>query len=71
MASELPTAFSDLKASDFPFKIELLNAAGEVLYESTVAEPGVLRMPGLAAEHGPITARLTFPNGHVVTEGPP
>lgn len=57
----MQTAFHDLKADDFPFTIEYIDAAtGEVMDSVTVETPGVLRVPG---RDRPTDVRITFPDG--------
>lgn len=57
----MQTAFHDLKASDFPFTIEYIDAAtGEVMDSVTVEGPGVLPVPG---RDRPTDVRITFADG--------
>lgn len=68
VSDAMNVAFANLKAKDFPFKIEWLNAAGEVVHEVTVDSPGVVPVPGLAKDHGPVSVRMTMANGDVITD---
>ena len=58
-----PVAFHDLPRSRFPFTIEFLTLAGDIVHTITVTGPGAVRIPGLAAQHGPISVRITWPDG--------
>jgi hypothetical protein len=62
----LDTAFHDLSRECFPFTIEFLNRADEVVHTITVPEPGVIKVPGLAAEHGSCAVRVSYATGEVI-----
>lgn len=64
-------AVRDLPADAYPFVIEFLNQDRKVVHRIDVPGPGGVAIPGLAAEHGPISVRLTFANGEVQEDGPP
>jgi hypothetical protein len=62
----LPVAFTDFPAEAFPFTIELLNPAGQVVWAVTVDGPGAVRVPGPdVTVPGRKTARITYPDGTV------
>ena len=66
----LPVAFSDLPAAAFPFTVELLNTAREVVWSTTVTGPGAIHVPGTdELGPGPRTARITYPGGRVEESG--
>lgn len=54
----------------YPFKIEYLSEAGELLYTVDVTGPGKLRTPG-SLGHSPIKIRFTWANGDVTEETVP
>jgi hypothetical protein len=58
-----PFAFRDLPADYFPLTMEFITESGQVVHRMDVPGPGAIRIPGLAAEHGPIIAHLSFANG--------
>jgi hypothetical protein len=67
MSTEAPIAFSSLPADAFPFTVEFISHdTGQVVHTIDVPEPGVLRVPPLRDEHGPVWARISYANGTVV-----
>lgn len=68
---ELPTAFHDLPADKFPFIVEFISSKGMVVHRIEVASPGVVKIPGLSPLFGPVSTRVTFADGTVVTEPAP
>jgi hypothetical protein len=67
------TKFTDLPASAFPFKVELLDAeTREVVWSATSDGPGVMRIPG-PDELGPRlkAARVTLADGTVMESDQP
>lgn len=65
------TAFRDLPADAYPFKIEFYDLAGTVVHVIEVPGPGVTEIPGLAKDHGPVGVRITLATGEVLVEEPP
>jgi hypothetical protein len=63
----LNTAFHDLAKECFPFVIDFIDASNHVVHTITVAEPGVIKVPGLAKDHGPCSVRVSYATGEVVT----
>lgn len=65
-------SYHDLPATAFPFTVQLVRAdTQQVVWETRVSGPGVIHVPGMAAELGvPVMARLVLPDGHVIEEGP-
>lgn len=54
--------FVDLPESTYPFTIEYIRASdGEVIETAHVTGPGVIRIPALRKDHGPINVRLIYP----------
>lgn len=70
MTERTPVGFVDLDPSRFPFRIECVAESGAVVYAVDVPGPGAVRIPGLAAEHGPISVRITWPNGEATGFAP-
>lgn len=64
---ELDTAFSDLDPRCFPFTIEFL-AGDLVVHQIVVESPGVIKVPGLSSQWGPVAVRVTYATGEVITE---
>jgi hypothetical protein len=65
--AEPPMAFQSLPADAFPFAVEFIShGTGEVVYIIEVPEPGVIRVPPLHDEHGPIWVRVSYANGLIV-----
>ena len=58
---EIPVAFHDLPADNFPFVITGL-VDGEPVWEQEVTEPGSVRVPSLG-HLGPVTIRVRWGNG--------
>lgn len=65
-----PYAFHDLPADSFPFTVEALDASGAVVWTTEVTGPGALYVPPLATFYGPVSVRLRFPDGSVITGDP-
>ena len=49
----------------FPFIVDALNGNGEVVWSVTVATAGGLHVPALAHTYGPVSIRITYPDGTV------
>jgi hypothetical protein len=69
--STAPAEAVDLPAWSYPFRIEFLNAARDVVESIEVTGPGVLNVPALAEVHGPVSVRVTYGDGSVVECEPP
>lgn len=67
----METAFHDLPAESFPFKIEFMDGAGTIVHTIVVRGPGAVHIPGLAEKYGPVSVRITYPNGEVSEQKPP
>lgn len=67
-SADNPVAFHDLPIEKFPFTMDFLNAAGEIVHSITVSGAGAVHIPGLAEEHGPVSVRVTFADGEVIDE---
>ena len=66
MTAPLPAAFHDLPAGAFPFTVEILNEACEVVWAVTVDGPGAICVPGPdVTGPGRKTARITYPDGTI------
>lgn len=66
-AAALPVAFHDLDEGSFPFIIEFVaERTGRVVHRIDVVGPGAIAVPGLAAEHGPVRVRTTFPGDEII-----
>jgi hypothetical protein len=63
-------AFHYVRAEDYPFLVEFLNADGDVVHNIYVTGPGAIEVPSLKDKYGPITARTTYASGEVFTAGP-
>jgi hypothetical protein len=63
--------FHDLPADSFPFRIEFLDRDGVVVHQIEVDGPGGMHIPALSGRYGPISTRITFPDGEVVEVAPP
>lgn len=58
----------DLPVEAYPVRIDsIAERTGEVVHSVEAAEPGVMVIPGLRAEHGPITVRV-FYAGRLICE---
>lgn len=62
-ADALGAVFRELPASAFPVVFVFVDRAQRVVWEATVNGPGVLRVPPLEQEHGPVRVRVTFADG--------
>lgn len=66
-----PVAFGDLPIEKFPFEIDFVAmTTGEVVHRIEVPSAGVVTVPGLADEHGPIRVRIVFADGEVIVVEP-
>ena len=66
------TAFADIKPDDFPFTIEYLDDADEVVWSQEVPGPGVVEVPSYTelGLPGEVAVRLTFPGGRQIIAFP-
>lgn len=71
MSESLPAAFLDLPPEAFPFVIRFFDQGGREVYAITVTSIGVIHIPSLAAEHGPVRAQIDWPQGYRPDEGRP
>lgn len=71
MATEKPTAFTDLPANAFPVTLEYLNRHGIVIRTEHIEGPGVMEVPPLATLYGPIGVRISYANGKKHIQPPP
>lgn len=53
-----PTAFVDLSADSFPFTVIARDAAGRVVWRLVVESPGMVQVPALAREFGPVEIEI-------------
>lgn len=60
--------FHELSSDSFPFTIEFFDKNGELLWECTVAEAGVLTIPGFSGRVK--RSRLVLANGEEYVEDP-
>lgn len=64
------TAAHSLPADAFPFTVEAIDLAGEVVWSQVVSGPGALEVPPLAAQYGPVSIRIAYADGNVVHAPP-
>ena len=64
-----PYAYRDLPAAAFPFTVEFISQrTGKVVHAFTAAGPGVITVPALRDEHGPVDVRVTYADGFTIYE---
>ena len=70
MSSSDQTPFYDLSPEDYPILFEFLTASGDVVHTIKVDGPGIIQVPSLHQEHGPISVRTTYGDGSVHIQCP-
>ena len=72
MTDQLGVAFHELCESDYPLLLEFEAVeTGQVVERITITGPGVVRIPPLASEHGPVRLVMTTSDGAVIIQEPP
>lgn len=57
----------DLPEKYYPIHAEAISEhSGEVVWEETVSEPGVLTVPDLGGEFGPVAVRVEYGEGTII-----
>lgn len=71
MTSGPPLALHVFPLEAFPINVQFeAVASGVVVHEFTVDGPDMVRVPALAASHGPVVVRVTFGDGETIEVGP-
>lgn len=65
--ADIPIKSFALPASVFPFTVEFISVAtGKIVHTLTISGAGIVPIPALEEEYGPIDTRVTLADGQVM-----